>query len=50
MTFPLNRRSIVLSITSEHAAVRREGLALLRLFSRSPRGRRLATDSLDVPR
>lgn len=48
MSCPLSRESAVCLVAAEHAAVRRECLALLSLFSETPRGRGLAIDSLDV--
>lgn len=48
LTCPVTRESVVHLVTSEHAAVRRECLALLRLFSQTPRGRSLAIDNLNL--
>ncbi|GLD57318.1 tetratricopeptide repeat protein 12 [Lates japonicus] len=48
MTCPITRQAAVHMVTSEHAAVRKECLALLCLYSQMPHGRRLAIDSLDV--
>ncbi|XP_075892175.1 tetratricopeptide repeat protein 12 [Nelusetta ayraudi] len=48
MSCPVSRESAVRLVAAEQAAVRRECLALLSLFSETPRGRRLAIDSLDV--
>uniref|UniRef100_A0A3Q3WLM9 Uncharacterized protein n=1 Tax=Mola mola TaxID=94237 RepID=A0A3Q3WLM9_MOLML len=46
MTCPVSRQSIVDLVTSECAAVQKECLAVLFLFSQTPHGRRLATDNL----
>lgn len=48
LTCPVARESVVHLVTSEHAAVRRECLALLYLFSQTPRGRSLAIDNLNL--
>lgn len=48
MSCPVSRESAVRLVAAEQAAVRRECLALLSLFSETPRGRRLASDCLDV--
>lgn len=48
MSCPASRESAVRLVAAEHAGVRRECLALLSLFSETPRGRSLAIDSLDV--
>ncbi|KAJ3590433.1 hypothetical protein NHX12_008384 [Muraenolepis orangiensis] len=45
---PVFGRAVVDWLASEHTAVRRETLALLLLYSRTHRGRRMAVDHLDV--
>ncbi|XP_037534090.1 tetratricopeptide repeat protein 12 [Nematolebias whitei] len=48
MTCPVSRLSLVQLVTSEHPAVVKECLTLLRLFSKTPHGRRLAIDNLNL--
>ncbi|XP_061576307.1 tetratricopeptide repeat protein 12 [Cololabis saira] len=47
MRCPVARESVVHLVTSEHAAVRKECLELLCLYSKTSRGRRLATENLN---
>ncbi|KAM4567336.1 tetratricopeptide repeat protein 12 [Odontesthes bonariensis] len=48
MTCPVTRHSVVQLVISEHVAVRTESLALLCLYSKTPHGRRLAIDHLNL--
>ncbi|XP_074535892.1 tetratricopeptide repeat protein 12 [Halichoeres trimaculatus] len=48
MTSPVMKQSIVLLVTSGHAEVQKECLALLYLLSQKPHGRSLALDNLDM--
>ncbi|XP_037632477.1 tetratricopeptide repeat protein 12 isoform X1 [Sebastes umbrosus] len=48
MLCPVARESIVHLVTSEHDGVQKECLAILRLYSQMPHGRRLAIDNLNV--
>lgn len=48
MECPLSKQSVVELLASEAPAVQRACLALLRVCSEVPYGRRLAVDNLDV--